>query len=52
MLLICSLKFNFESTVALSSVTDEADFMVISPICNVYEPVFPRTINLSGFGFT
>ena len=43
-LVICSLKFKFESIVKQSSVTDEADFMVISPICNVYEPVLPRKI--------
>ena len=42
---LCSLKVNFESIIIPSSVTDEADFMVISPICNVCEPVFPRIIN-------
>ena len=45
MLLICSLKFNFELIVILSSATDEADFMVILLICNLCEPVFPRVIN-------
>ena len=51
---ICFLKFNFESILILSCVTDETDFMFISPICNFYEPVFPRVINwdLSGFAFT
>ena len=42
---VCSLKFNFELIVIPSSVTDETDFMVISPICNVREPVIPRIIN-------
>ena len=52
-LFIWPLKFNFESIVIPSSVTDETDFMVISPIGNVSEPVFPRIINwnLSGFAF-
>ena len=39
------LNFNFELIVIPSSVTDEADFMVISPICNECEPVFFRIIN-------
>ena len=53
MLFKCSLKFNYESIVIPSSVTDEANFMVIKRIFNVCEPVFPRIINwnLSGFGF-
>ena len=44
-LFICPLKFNFESIVILSSVTYEADFMVISRIFNISEPVFLRIIN-------
>ena len=53
MLFKCSLKFNYESIVIPSSVTDEANFMVIKRIFNVCEPVFPRIINwnLSGFAF-
>ena len=35
LLLMCSLKFNFESIVLPISVTDETDFVVMSPICNV-----------------
>ena len=41
-LLICYLKFNFKSIVIPSGVTDEIDFVVISPICNVCESSFPR----------
>ena len=41
-LLICSLKFNFESIVIPSNVRDETNFVVISLICNVCESVFPR----------
>ena len=44
-LLICSLKFNLESIVIPSSLTDETDFVNKLPICNVSESVFPRTIN-------
>ena len=44
-LLICSLKFNFESIVIPSSITDETDFAFISPICNVYERILPRITN-------
>ena len=44
-LFTCSLKFNFESIVLPIRVTDETDFVAISPICNVCEPVFPRIIN-------
>ena len=51
MLLRCSLKFSFESIAIPSSVTDEANFMVILSICNECEPVFPRIINLSLSGF-
>ena len=52
-LLICSLKFNFESIVIPSSVTDKTDFVVISPICSVCKPVFPRIMNwkFSEFAF-
>ena len=39
------LKFNFESIVISSSVADETDFVVISPICNVCEHVLPTIIN-------
>ena len=44
-LLTSSLKFNFESIVIQSSVLDETDFVVISPICNVCNPVFPKIVN-------
>ena len=52
-LLICSLKFNLESIVIPSSLTDETDFVNILPICNVSESVFPRIINqnISGVAF-
>ena len=51
-LFIYSLKFNFESIVISSSVTEETDFMVILQICNVSEPAFPRIINWNLSGFT
>ena len=53
MLLICSLKFKYESIVIPSSVTDEIDFVVISPIYDVCESLFPKIINwnLPGFAF-
>ena len=52
-LLISSLKSNFESIVIPSSVTDETDFVVISPVSNVCKPAFPRIINwkFSGCAF-
>ena len=43
-LFICSLKFNFESIAIPSSVTDDADFIVMLPIFNVFEHMFPRII--------
>ena len=43
--MVSSLQFNFESIVIPSSVADETDFVVISPICNACKPVFPRIIN-------
>ena len=44
-LLICFLKFNFQSIVISRSIRDETDSVVISLICNVCESVFPKIIN-------
>ena len=46
-------KFKYELIVIPSSVTDEIDFVVISPIYDVCESLFPKIINwnLSGFAF-
>ena len=51
--MICSLKLNFEPIVIPWKVTDETDFVVVSPTCNMCEPLFPMIINwnLSGFAF-
>ena len=51
--LTCSLKLNFEPAVILSSVTVENNFAVLSPTCNIREPLFPMILNwnLSGFAF-